>query len=141
MGATALSLLAITSCQNIKDQKNDPQVLSAKAIEIHDLIMPQISTFDKHTVFVDSLLGSLSVLKKANPSLDTNATRQELTTLKTDLESATDDMMTWMKEYTPDSTNADYQKAEVDRITQLQSKFEKVSKDADRVLTPYTTKP
>lgn len=135
---TAAALACLTAaCQNAQDT-NDAQALSAKAIEIHDLIMPQVSTFDKHTVLIDSLLGNLASLKAGNPSLDTNATREQLSTLKADLESATDNMMTWMKEYTPDSTDAAYQQAEVDRISQLKNAFEKATQDAERVLVPLT---
>lgn len=134
----ALSLLSLGACQNNKEEKTeDPKVLSHKAIEIHDEIMPQISSFDKNTVLIDSLLGDLSAVKAAMPDLDTTNTRQELATLKTDLESATDKMMTWMKEYKVDNDAVDYQKSEVDRISDLKAEFEKVGAEANRLLAPF----
>ncbi|WP_437918191.1 transposase [Sphingobacterium sp. LRF_L2] len=136
LAATAFGLLTNVGCQNIKDEKNDPKVISAKAIEIHDEIMPQISTFDRHTVLIDSLLQNLPAQQTVS-KIDTAETRQDLLALKGDLESATDKMMTWMKDYVPDSTDASYQKAEVERISNLKVEFDQVTKDAERVLTPF----
>lgn len=142
LSAIALTtVVAISSCQQkAKDVENNPQELSAKAIEVHDEIMPQISTFDKHTVVIDSLLTNLAVLKTDNPTLDTVATRTELSTLKDNLEQATDKMMVWMHEYTTDSTDTEYQKAEIKRISDLKTEFEKVTSDANRILAPFTKK-
>ena len=99
--------------------------------------MPQISTFDKHDILVDSLLSNLSALKTKDATLDTAETRQEFQTLKGDLESATDKMMVWMKEYTMDSTDVAYQQAEIDRISALKTEFEQVEYEAQRLLAPF----
>ncbi len=135
---TLASVATISACQQTaKNEDNNSQALSVKAIEVHDEIMPQISTFDKHTVLIDSLLGDLSAVKAAHPDLDTTNTRKDLTTLKDDLDAATDKMMVWMHEYTTDSTDIEYQKAEVNRISQLKTEFEKVTAEANRLLAPF----
>lgn len=132
-----VGLLTAASCQNIKEEKNDPKVISQQAIEVHDEIMPQISTFDKHSILIDSLLDNLAGMQNSSNALDTATTRRDLTQLKADLESATDKMMLWMKDYEPDSADATYQKAEVERISNLKNEFETVSKSAEKVLTPF----
>lgn len=137
----AIALAAVTTIsackQATKGTQDDSKALSAQAIEVHDEIMPQVSAFDQHSVLIDSLLSNLTAVKTANPALDTLKTRQELATLKDQLESATDKMMSWMYEYVTDSTDTDYQRAEVKRITALKAEFEKVNTDASRILEPF----
>lgn len=132
----ALALLA-SACQQIKDQKNDPHVLATQAIAVHDEIMPQISVFDKHTILIDSLLSNLAILQKKQSTLDTVKTRTELTTLKIKLESATDKMMDWMKDYATDSMSTDYQKAEIIRIESLKKEFQDVELNAQKTLKNF----
>lgn len=124
----------ISACQNTH---KEAEALAKEAIEVHDEIMPQISTFDKHDVFIDSLLQNLSALKAADTELDTLQTQEDLSALKANLESATDKMMLWMKDYVADSTDVAYQKAEVERITELKTEFEQVKYEAQRALTPF----
>ena len=137
----AIALAAVTTIsackQASKGTQDDSKALSAQAIEVHDEIMPQVSAFDQHSVLIDSLLSHLGAVKTANPGLDTLKTRQELANLKDQLETATDKMMSWMYEYVTDSTDTEYQKAEVKRITDLKAEFEKVNTDADRLLQPF----
>lgn len=134
----ALTLLTLGSCQNSEKQTADPKALSQKAIEIHDEIMPQISTFNKQGILIDSLLENLTTIKQNSPDLDTTNTRQELSSLKTDIDSATDKMMAWMKEYSLDNADVAYQEAEIERISALKAEFEKVSNDAAKSLTPFS---
>ena len=134
---TVMGLLLTASCQNIKEEKNDPKVISQKAIEVHDEIMPEISNFDRQGILIDSLLTNFNAVKADHQQLDTATTREELTKLKTDLESATDKMMLWMKEYNPDSSDVAYQHAEVARISDLKGEFETVNKSAEKTLAPF----
>lgn len=135
---SSLAIVLMTSaCQQIKDQKNDPQVLSTQAIAVHDEIMPQIAVFDKHTLLIDSLLGDLAAVQKKQPSVDIVKTRTELSALKIKLESATDKMMLWMKEYSTDSLSSDYQKAEVKRIEDLKKEFQDVQLESEKILKAY----
>ncbi|GHE23222.1 transposase [Sphingobacterium griseoflavum] len=137
LSIAASSLLTMAGCQNIKEEKNDPKVISQEAIAVHDEIMPQISSFDKHSILIDSLLHDMASIQNHHKTLDTAAARHDLTQLKSDLETATDKMMVWMKEYEPDSADASYQKMEVDRINNLKAEFETVQKTADKVLAPF----
>ena len=133
----SMSLLVFGACQNIENKKNDPSAISAQSIAVHDEIMPQISTFDKHTVLIDSLLGNLAAVKSKDSAINTSDVRNDLTDLKAELESATDQMMTWMKDFEPDSAETSYQQAQLDTISNLKETFSKVSQNADRLLTPY----
>lgn len=133
----AIGLFFAGACQNTNNKNEEAETLAKKAIEIHDEIMPQISAFDKHDILVDSLLTNLPALKSKDATLDTAAAREEFQALKGDLESATDKMMIWMKEYTMDSTDVAYQQAEIDRISALKTEFEQVEYEAQRLLAPF----
>ena len=137
LGTLALSLFLAGACQNTNEKNEEVEKLGENAIGIHDEIMPQISVFSKHEILIDSLLENLSVLKSMDPDLDTADTREKLHTLKTNLESATDKMMVWMKEYAMDSTDVDYQKTEVKRISELKTEFEQVKYEAESLLAPF----
>ncbi len=132
-----ISVMLLGACQNNTSKQNDPSALSAQSIAVHDEIMPQISAFDKHTVLIDSLLGNLKEIKSQNPATDTAEIRDNLQNLKTELESATDKMMTWMKEFEPDSAQTAYQQAQFDSISNLKETFSKAAQNADRLLTPF----
>lgn len=137
LGALAFGTLFTSACQNTSRQNEEAKNLSNQAIEIHDEIMPQVSTFNKHDILIDSLLQNLSVLKTVNADLDTVETREKFHTLQENLESATDKMMVWMKEYAADSTDVAYQKAEVERISELKTEFEQVKYEAESLLAPF----
>ncbi|PRD47533.1 transposase [Sphingobacterium haloxyli] len=137
LGTLALGILATSACQNTSGQNEEAEKLATEAIEIHDEIMPQISTFSKHEILIDSLLQNLSLLKTVDSNLDTAETNKKFSTLKGDLESATDKMMVWMKEYVADSTDVNYQKAEVNRISELKTEFEQVTYEAESLLAPF----
>lgn len=131
----ALTILLFGACQN--STKNDPSTISAQSIAVHDEIMPQISTFDKHTVLIDSLLANMAAVQSQDPTLDTLEVRDNLSELKTELEMATDNMMTWMKNFEPDSAENTYQQAEFESISKLKKTFSSAAQNADRLLTPY----
>ncbi|WDF69971.1 transposase [Sphingobacterium oryzagri] len=134
LGLATSALLLTASCQNAEKKESNADAISKEAIAVHDEIMPQIAVFDKHTIVIDSLLGNMSAVKATNTSLDTAATRTDLTQLKSELEAATDKMMTWMKEYEPTSADTSYQKAELESISQLKAEFDSVTKKADSLL-------
>lgn len=132
--ALGISMISV-SCQNNQETQN--QKLGAEAIRIHDEIMPQISTFDKTTVKIDSILAHLADIKTLKADLDTTAARVELTSLKDSIEAATDNMMTWMKDYDATSTDEAYQQKELDKITIMQKQFESVNGQINKSLTPF----
>lgn len=137
LGTATFALVMTSACQNNSGQNEEAQRLAAEAIEIHDEIMPQISSFDKQDILIDSLLENLSALKTTDAALDTAETKEKLNTLKQNLAAATDKMMVWMKEYSKDSTDIDYQKAEIESISTLKTEFEQVTYDATNVLAPF----
>lgn len=132
------SAILLASCQQpaTKEAVKDQQ-LSEEAIKIHDEIMPQIAHFDKTTVKIDSILADLGHVLKKDAKADTTVIKSELISLKSNLEAATDNMMTWMKEYTPDSTDVAYQQAEIEKIKAMKKQFEDVSLESNKKLGKF----
>lgn len=122
------ALLMLGACQtNNKSTTGKIEDISKEAIVIHDEIMPQIGYFDKATLKIDSIL-----VTNINDS-----TKNELTQLKTNLENATDNMMTWMKDYSLDSSNVAYQEAELVKIKAMKKLFEDVSLECNTKLASF----
>lgn len=130
--AVALSV-ALWSCQNSDVQNND-QKLAKQAIEIHDEIMPQIPHFDKTTIKIDSMLNNLNTLLESDSDLDTTQVRTELSELRDSIETATDNMMTWMKEYDSANEQEAYQQQEVEKVTAMKEQFDRVQQQINRSL-------
>lgn len=132
------SAILLGSCQQqaTKEAVKDQQ-LSEEAIKIHDEIMPQITHFDRATVKIDSIINDLGSVLKKDAKADTAAIKEELITLKSNLEAATDNMMTWMKEYTPDSSDVAYQQAEIEKIKAMKKQFEDVSLESNKKLGKF----
>jgi len=125
---TASSIFLLSACQSSTTNENSKlEEVSKEAIAVHDEIMPQIGLFDRTTVKIDSLLGT---------NLE-EPTKNELIQLKANLESATDNMMTWMKEYAPDSTNVAYQENELAKVKAMKKQFEDVSLESNTKLAPF----
>lgn len=126
IGASAF--LLFMSCQSNKANNQEQSITTAKeAIVVHDEIMPQIAHFDRATLKIDSIL-STNINESA---------KKDLNTLKTNLEEATDNMMTWMKEYEADSINIKYQEAELTKIKAMKKQFENVSLESNTKLSQY----
>lgn len=132
-----VSAIAISSCANNSTSQDDVSKIQSETMKIHDEIMPQISHFDKSTLKIDSLIHNLAALKTAKPAIDTTIARQELTTLKANLEDATDHMMDWMKDYSTDSTSSAYANSELTKVKAMKEKFERVTKENQEVLKKY----
>lgn len=129
------SAILLGSCQQKATKEAvKHQQLSEEAIAIHDEIMPQIAHFDKTTVKVDSILANLDQILIKDPQADTATIKTDLITLKSNLEAATDNMMTWMKEYAPDSTDVAYQQAEIEKVKAMKKQFEDVSLESNKKL-------
>lgn len=132
------AIITLTSCQNAKqDKKEEYQVLSEEAIEVHDEIMPQISKFDKTSVKIDSILSNLAGFKAVNGDLDTTDTRANLKALQTNIDSASDFMMEWMRAYDPDSADVAYQKSEIERINLMKKRFDEVNEEINTKLKDF----
>ncbi|TCV12848.1 hypothetical protein EDC17_102217 [Sphingobacterium alimentarium] len=136
--AAIIALATLNSCQ--QQSNNDASQLknlSEEAIQVHDEIMPQIAHFDRATLKIDSILENLGSIAKKDNTLDTAIVKSELETLKQNLESATDNMMTWMRDYAPDSTDVAYQKAEIEKVKAMKKQFEDVSLESNTKLGKF----
>ena len=136
--AACVAMVTMSSCQQ-KSTKNATQVqqYAEEAIKVHDEIMPQISHFDRATLKIDSILENLGNIAQKDKSVDTATVKAELETLKANLENATDNMMSWMKDYAPDSTDVAYQKAEVEKVKAMKKQFEDVSLESNTKLGKF----
>jgi len=133
----AIASLAIAACGTQGNGATGVKALQDSTIKIHDEIMPQIAHFDRDAVKIDSILANLKNLKTAKADLDTNLTRKELSTLKANLESATDHMMDWMKGYNPDSTDVKYFETELQKVSDMKKIFDNVSKESQDKLKNF----
>lgn len=131
-------LVFITSCQNNQNDSNQNdskyKEISQEAIAVHDEIMPQVSVFDKTGLRVDSLLSNMSHVLEEHPEVDTAMLSLELGHLKSDLEKATSDMMTWMREYNLDSADVNYQEQELNKISELRDFYKSVTDKKEELL-------
>jgi hypothetical protein len=136
--AAFVGFALLSSCQqqSTKDATQHQQ-FADEAIKIHDEIMPQISSFDRATLKIDSILENLASLAQKDNSLDTAVVKSDLETLKTNLEDATDNMMTWMRDYAPDSTDVAYQKSEIEKVKVMKKQFEDVSLESNTKLGKF----
>lgn len=136
--AAIIALATLNSCkQQSNNDASQLKNLSEEAIQVHDEIMPQIAHFDRATLKIDSILENLGSIAKKDNTLDTATVKSELETLKQNLESATDNMMTWMRDYTPDSTDVTYQKAEIEKVKAMKKQFEDVSLESNTKLGKF----
>lgn len=133
----AIASLAIAACGTQGNGTTGVKALQDSTIKIHDEIMPQIAHFDRDAVKIDSILANLKNLKTTKSDLDTNLTRKELSTLKANLESATDHMMDWMKGYNPDSTDVKYFETELQKVSDMKKIFDNVSKESQDKLKNF----
>lgn len=124
----ASTLLLLGACQtNTTKDTSKSEGISKEAIAIHDEIMPQLGHFDRTSLKIDSLLHTN--INEVN--------KNDLTQLKSNLEGATDNMMTWMKDYSVDSTDVKYQEAELVKIKELKKQFEDVSLESNKKLASF----
>ncbi|MGE8430027.1 MAG: transposase [Sphingobacterium sp.] len=133
----AIASLAIAACGTQGNGATGVKALQDSTIKIHDEIMPQIAHFDRDAVKIDSILANLKNIKTTKVDLDTNLTRKELSTLKANLESATDHMMDWMKGYNPDSTDVKYFETELQKVSDMKKIFDSVSKESQDKLKNF----
>ncbi|MGJ1190607.1 transposase [Sphingobacterium siyangense] len=133
----AIASLAIAACGTQGNGATGVKALQDSTIKIHDEIMPQIAHFDRDAVKIDSILANLKNLKTTKADLDTNLTRKELSTLKANLESATDHMMDWMKGYNPDSTDVKYFETELQKVSDMKKIFDSVAKESQDKLKNF----
>lgn len=139
----AVALLLFAACNGGGSDTAEIDRLRDEAIAIHDEIMPQISSFDRSTVKIDSLLASLPALKTANPDLDTAQVRTELSGLKDDLNGATNAMMDWMTNFDVDPEDKSvaemktYYAQEVEKVKDMKARFDEAAKESTEKLAQF----
>lgn len=126
LGAAVLGLSACQSNNTNTDSAKATEI-GKQAIVVHDEIMPQIAHFDRTTVKIDSILET--------PLED--STKTSLIELKSNLEGATDNMMTWMKDYALDSVDVAYQEAELVKVKAMKKQFEDISLESNKKLAQF----
>jgi endonuclease III-like uncharacterized protein len=142
LAALLISGSMFVSCGE-KKEVNDVNALKDEAMAIHDEIMPQVSFFDKQTVKIDSLIANMSSIHANNAGIDTNQLKSELSELKGKLEGATDQMMEWMMKYdmNPEGLSEEELKAyfasEVEKVKNMRTVFENVTKEASEKLSNF----
>ncbi|MFZ4862950.1 transposase [Sphingobacterium sp. Mn56C] len=128
----------LASCQQSATKEAvKHQQLSQQAIAVHDDIMPQLSIFERTTLRIDSILGKLDQALIKDPSLDTVKVAADLNALKTNLNAATDHMMSWMHAYVPDSTDVKYQEEELKKVKLMKKQFEDVSLESNTKMAAF----
>ncbi|NGF55791.1 transposase [Parapusillimonas sp. SGNA-6] len=133
-----LSVFIAVACQSPTTKEAvKGQQLAQEAIAVHDEIMPQIKVFDRTTIKIDSILNNLSGIANTHSDIDTAVLKTELQTLKTNLEDATENMMTWMREYEADNEDIEYQKSEVEKVKAMKKQFDKVAEESNKKLSSF----
>lgn len=125
--------LFLASCSN----SNQVKELQDSTIRVHDEIMPKIALFDHHVLEIDSIVKHMPELKTKRADLDTVQTKQELGDLKAKLENANSQMMDWMKDYNPDTTDVPYFEGQLRKIKDMKSLFDAVEKESGEKLSKY----
>jgi len=134
----SLSVFMAAACQSPTTKEAvKGQQLAQEAIAVHDEIMPQVKVFDRTTIKIDSILNNLSAIASTRIDTDTAVLKTELQTLKTNLEDATENMMTWMREYEADNEDIEYQKSEVEKVKAMKKQFDKVAEESNKKLSSF----
>lgn len=140
---TAAALMLLAACNSGGSDTAEIDRLREEVIAVHDEIMPQVSSFDRNTVKIDSLLSSLPELKSGNPDIDTAQVRADLSGLKERLEGATDAMMDWMTAFEvdpADKTDAEikaYYEQEVEKVKEMKARFDEVGRESAEKLAQF----
>lgn len=137
-----MAVFFLSACSGSNDTAEIDRIKN-ETIAVHDEIMPQISSFDRQVIKIDSVMISMEDMIAQNPSLDTAQIREDLAALKGKLEGATDSMMEWMMEFevehegkSNDEIKA-YYEAELTKVTQMKTVFDQVSKESADLLSSY----
>lgn len=134
------STLVLTSCNNNKKQRED---LQQAVIATHDSVMTEMGSLMENKTKIENILTNLDSLKSKNTALDTAQVRVDLTKIKTDLIAADEEMMTWMRNFSPDYTGKSdeevvtYLKDQQTKINSVETSIKNVLFKSDSVITKY----
>lgn len=141
--ASLLSVILLGSCTHNDNIQADIESLKTETIAIHDEIMPQVGSFDRKGIKIDSILFSLDSLIKADPNLDTAQIKSDLSTLKERLESATDGMMKWMSDFNMEPNDRSeeemksYYESELKKVKEMKQTFDSVNAESTEKLARF----
>lgn len=138
----ALLPLLLQACTSSGDYKE----VRKEVLELHDSVMIDTEKAIRNKMKLDTLSGRMDSLKQADPALDTVLTSQKITRLKSRLDSADEQMHTWMRAFEPevaDRSNDDavaYFENEKRKIAKLDSFYAEVLKESDQFLSELKNK-
>lgn len=129
--------LVMQACSSGPDYKE----ARAKALELHDKVMIDSEKAIRNRMKLDTLSSKLDSLKQVKPELDTGAASQRMTVLKARLDSADEQMNSWMRAFDAELGNKSndeavaYFKNEEEKIKRLDSAYADVIKESDAFLS------
>src|SRR5690625_1228758 len=129
-------------CTAVACQQTDPEAaqrkeISDEVIEIHDEIMPLTEKFDRSELKIDSILNDFSKYAEHFEDVDSTELRQNLLTLKENLEEANEQMMTWMNDYELDNSVLEYHEEELKKIQDLENTYHRVNSEREELLNTF----
>jgi len=141
--STVVVITLLSACRQNNNIQSDIESIKSETIAIHDEIMPQVGSFDRKSIKIDSILLSLDSLIKVDPNLDTAQIKQDLSGLKEKLEGATESMMQWMSEFNSNPENLSneelksYYEKELAKVKEMKKTFENVNSESTEKLARY----
>ncbi|TAF45757.1 MAG: hypothetical protein EAZ51_02425 [Sphingobacteriales bacterium] len=138
-----LLLIAIILFAACNDTKEQEEILQAKIIETHDVLMQKGETIMANKESINKILANVAGTNNAYEGLDTEAFYKQANTLNTDLTKADEAMMAWMNNFNPDFAGKNHtqimeylnkQKAEIDKVETI---TEKALKNSDIFIKQY----
>lgn len=134
--------LLVQACNSSGDYKEARK----EVLELHDSVMMDTERAIRNRMKLDTLSGRMDSLKQAHPALDTVLTSQKIILLKSKLDSADEQMNSWMRAFEPevaDRANDDavaYFQNEKRKIAKLDSFYTEVLTESDQFLSELKNK-
>lgn len=134
--------LVMQACSSTTDYKE----VRTEVLELHDKVMIDSEKAIRSRMKLDTLSGRMDSLKQALPTLDTAETSQKIASLKSKLDSADENMNTWMRAFEPEvgeqSNDAAvaYFQEEKRKIEKLESVYTEILKESDQFFSDLKQK-
>lgn len=134
--------LVIQACSSSPDYKE----ARAEALELHDKVMVDSEKAIRNRMKLDTLSSKMDSLKQARPEMDTTQASRSIVALKSRLDSADEQMSTWMRAFDAELGEKSHDEAvayfqdEQKKIKALDSVYANVLKDSDRFLSELKEK-
>lgn len=130
-------VFTVVACQQKDPEAAQRKEISDQVIEIHDEIMPLTEEFDRSELKIDSILNDFPAYAEHFEDVDSNELRQNLLTLKENLEEANEQMMTWMNDYELDNSVLEYHEEELKKIQDLEDTYHRVNAEREELLNTF----